>query len=566
MTTRSRALRRAAEKRHVVPMTILSFAGILFGICVLAAISVFNVANGWLRDLPDYRDANAYSAPEPTQVYDARGNVIASFYLQNRRSVKLSDISEQLRQATVDTEDARFYEHDGIDVQSIVRAIVYSATGHGGGASTITQQLVRNTVLSDEQFEHSLKRKVREAYIALQIEKTFTKDQILEMYLNTIYYGHDAYGIEAASVTYFDKHAYELTLPEAALLAGLPQSPSYYDPFSNPESAKARRDIVLGRMVAMGDLTQEEADAAMATEVELHNGSLGNDPVGTYPFITDYVRSELLKNYDMSTIFQGGLRVYTTIDPEQQRAAEEAVAVVMDGIGDDDLDATIVAVDPDNGHLLAMVGGRDYDKSQFNLATQAKRQVGSSFKTFTLATALDEGVDPQVILDCSSTYEVDDNWTVHNVDNINMGNISLAKATEQSSNTGFVQVEEEIGIEPIQEVAMALGIPKADLPDNLTMTLGTGGIPAILMANAYAGIASGGTHHPLVVITCIENGNGTALYVADEEGTQALSPEVACATTKVLEGVVTNGTADVVADMTYGIVDQPIAGKTGTTE
>ena len=568
MTAKTRATRRRKTKRHIVPIAVATFACMLIAVSGLFAMSAVRVSDSWLSDLPAYQDADAYAVAEPTQVYDAKGNVIASFYLQNRRSVTYDQISDYVKQATVDTEDIRFYEHDGVDAKGIIRAAMSQLTGDSQGASTITQQLVRNTVLSDEQFEHSLKRKVREAYIATQLEKSYSKDQILGMYLNTIYYGHDAYGIEAASITYFNKHASELTLSEASLLSGLPQSPSFYDPFSNLEAATNRRNAVLGRMVVAGDITQAEADAAMAEPVELHEGTLGNDLVGTYPYFTDYIREELLANYDMSTIFQGGLRIYTTIDPDQQKAAEEAVAEVMDDIGDADLEAGLVAVDPNNGHLLAMVGGRDYNKNQFNLTTQAKRQVGSSFKPITLATAINEGVDPQIIVDCSSKYEVDSNWTVHNVGNVNMGKISIADATALSSNTGYVQIEEEIGYKKVQETARKMGMSDDSLPSDLTLTLGTGGAPAIDMAEAYGTFATGGIHHEVSSITRIENPNGTVLFSEDTTGERVLSPEVGAATTEVLETVIDkpDGTGHVIKNMTSGVIDQPIAGKTGTTE
>ena len=562
----SRRLMRQRQSRPVVVTTLASFVCILVATFAIACMSTVGVALSWLSDLPEYKDADSYAVAEPTQVFDARGNVIATFYLQNRRSVALSEISEYVKEATVDTEDIRFYSHNGVDPKGIVRAVIGQLRGNSQGASTITQQLVRNTVLSDEQFEQTLRRKVREAYIATEIEKSFSKDQILEMYLNTIYYGHEAYGIEAAAVTYLDKHASDLTLSEAAMLSGLPQSPSRYDPFSNMEGAINRRNAVLGRMVVAGDITQEEADTAMEEEIELHEGSLGNDPVGKYPFITEYIKEYLLRSYEMSTIFQGGLRIYTTIDPDQQQAAEEAVATVMDGIGDDDLEAAFVAVDPRNGHLLAMVGGRDYNKNQFNLATQARRQVGSSFKAFTLAASIKEGVNPNIRIDCSSSYEVDSNWTVHNISNANYGKITIAEATEKSSNTGYVRLEEGIGIQAIQDVATSLGISRDALPDDLTMTLGTGGIPPIDMAEAYATFANGGTHHEVSCVTRIENSKGTALFEEDTSGEQAISPEVAHATTEVLKGVVERGTATTVKDITRGRVNQPIAGKTGTTE
>ena len=247
------------SKTHVAGFGIAGAIGFMALLALALVMSLGGVVSSWLEDLPDYSSTDSYLVAEPTRIYDSKGNEIAAYYLQARRSVDISSISEYVVQGTVDTEDKRFYTHNGVDPQGILRAVVGQVTGNdAGGGSTITQQLVRNTVLSDEQFEMSLKRKVREAFIAIQMEKTYTKEQILNMYLNTIYYGHGAYGIEAASTIYFNKHANELTLAEAATLVGLPNSPSYYDPTSNPEGCKNRRNVVLERMLEAGHITEEE--------------------------------------------------------------------------------------------------------------------------------------------------------------------------------------------------------------------------------------------------------------------------------------------------------------------
>ena len=230
---------RSHSKTHVLGFGIAGFIGFFAMLAVAGALSLSTIISGWLEDLPDYTSAEAYLVAEPTRIYDCNGTQIAEYYLQQRRSIGLDEISQYVIDGTIDTEDHRFYTHNGIDPQGIVRAVFAQLTGRSEGASTITQQLVRNTVLSAEQFDYTVRRKVREAYIALQMEKMFTKDQILNMYLNTIYYGNGAYGIEAAAVTYFNVHASELTLAQAALLVGLPQSPSTYDPTVNGDSLTA---------------------------------------------------------------------------------------------------------------------------------------------------------------------------------------------------------------------------------------------------------------------------------------------------------------------------------------
>ena len=262
-------IRRARKhsKTHIVGFALAGLLGFFALGAIAVAFSMSNLVKEWLKELPDYNSADAYIVAEPTRVYDANGTEIVGYYLQNRRTVTADQISPYVFQGTVDTEDIRFYSHAGIDTQGIMRAVYVQLLGGSEGASTITQQLVRNTVLADEQFDYSIARKVREAYIAIQMEKKYTKDQILLMYLNTIYSGHGAYGIEAASITYFNKHAADLTLSEAAALVAVPQAPSYFDPLVNPEACKDRRNLVLNRMYMAGDLTLEERDAAMAEEL-----------------------------------------------------------------------------------------------------------------------------------------------------------------------------------------------------------------------------------------------------------------------------------------------------------
>ena len=562
MGIRQRKARKNAST-HGVRNFFVGLLGILAVLTLALVVSLGTLVASWLEDLPDYENADAYLAAEPTEVYDAAGNKIASFYLENRRSVEMDQISDYVIKGTVDTEDVRFYQHNGVDPQGIVRAVFSNLSGGSEGASTITQQLVRNTILSDERYDQTLKRKVREAYIAIEMEKTYTKEQILLMYLNTIYYGHGAYGIEVASETYFNKSAADLTLAEAALLIGLPQSPSYYDPTVNPEEAVKRRNTVLDRMLTAGDITQEEHDAAQAEELQLNLGNTSDDAEGTYPYWTDYIKSLLQEDFSSDTIFKGGLKVYTTIDPACQQAAEEAVNEQLAAIGDSELNCALVAIDPDTGYIKAMVGGRDYNTSQYNLATQAQRQPGSSFKAFTLTAAIGDGMNPNVTLNCNSPMTITNSWTVQNHGNSSYGTITLARATELSSNTGYAQVATAIGADKIVSAAKACGIDE-DLPAYPSLTLGTVGVPPIQMAEGYATLASGGVHRDPCAITKIEDRNGNTVYEHEDNPTQAIDSAVASAVTQVLEGVCTSGTASAIAS--YNSTGQPVAGKTGTTE
>ncbi len=562
MGVRKRRARKNA-RTHIIGFGIAGIFGFIAMLMAALAISLGSLVTSWLQDLPDYNSADAYLVSEPTQIVDTNGTVIAEYYLQNRRSVEMSGVSDYVLKAIVDTEDIRFYRHNGVDPQGIARAVVAQLMGGSEGASTITQQLVRNTVLSEEQFDYTVRRKVREAYLAIQMEKMYTKDQILMMYLNTIYFGHQAYGIQAASITYFNKNATDLTLAEAATLAGLPQSPSNYDPLQNPELAVKRRNVVLDRMYTAGDITKEEYDQAVNTPLECHEGYFMQNQ-SQQPYFTDYVKQLLLEDFDQDTVFQGGLKVYTTIDPSYQDAAEQAVHTRLDEIGNDQLDAALVAVDPDTGYIKAMVGGRSYEESQFNLATQARRQPGSSFKLFTLVAALREGMNPNIYINCGSPMTFSPTWTVQNYGNINYGTISLSNAFAVSSNTGFVQVAEAIGADKIVSAAHDMGI-SVDLPAYTSLTLGTVGVPPVQMAEAYATIATGGLHRDAIAITRIEDRNGNIVYEHQDNPTRALDESISAAALEVMKEVCTyGGTAEVVGSgMT---VNQPVAGKTGTTE
>lgn len=549
-------------RTHIVGFGLVGFVGfgVLLGLAL--CVSLWTLVDSWLQDLPDYKSADAYLVAEPTEVYAADNTKIADFYIQNRKSVTLDQISDYVTKGTVDTEDIRFYDHNGVDLQGILRAVAVQIKGGSEGASTITQQLVRNTVLKDEQFDKTLKRKVREAYIAIQMEKEYTKDQILNMYLNTIYYGHGAYGIEAASITYFNKNAKDLTLSEAATLIGVPNSPTMYDPIQNPESSRARRDVVLNRMLTAGDISQQEYDEAKAQDIVINQGQNVTE-TSQYPYFTDYIKQLLADDFDSKTINQGGLKVYTTLDPVKQKAAEESVNETLDSIGQPELESSLVAINNKTGYIEAMVGGRDYKNNQFNLATQAARQPGSSFKAFTLVTAISQGMNPNIRINANSPLRISPTWTLQNDSNYSWGTISLARATEVSSNTAYAQVSEVIGAANVASMAKQMGV-KVDLPAYESLTLGTIGIPVVQMAEAYTTIASGGAHRDAVAITKIEDRNGNTVYEHKDEPKQIFSAGVAEAADKVLEGVVNSGTATAVKRYAYG-VNQPIAGKTGTT-
>ncbi|MGI6104925.1 MAG: transglycosylase domain-containing protein [Raoultibacter sp.] len=560
MGSRSLKNRHNIKKKH--PFTgVLVALSILVAVFAAGAMGVYALGASWLEDLPEYSDSDVYNTARKTEVYANDGaTLLAEFYVENREPVTMEQISPLVISGTIATEDERFYEHDGIDLWGIGRALVVNITGQSReGASTITQQFVRATVLADEATDISLKRKVREMYISLKLEEMFTKDEILLMYLNTINYGAGAYGIEAASHAYFSKPATELSLVEAATLVGIPQSPTYNNPIDNPDNCLNRRNLVLERMLSNSYITQEEYDAAVATPLELNPEQKSDNGIYLYPYFTSHVRDTLIEQFSEAEVFKGGLKVYTTIDPSIQAAAEEAARKKESTLADD-VEVALTAVDPNTGFVKAMVGGRDFYADQYNLATQAKRSCGSSFKTFTLVAALEEGISPYSSISCSARVKIND-WQVENYGGSEYGTRTITSAFAVSSNTAFARLITVLGPEKVIDVAHRLGI-ESTLPNVPAITLGAVGVSTDEMAGAYATIANGGTHHDVTCIERIYDRNGEEIFVADTTGERVITPEIAYAATNVMKGVVTGGTGT--AASLYG--GQPVAGKTGTSE
>ena len=380
---------------------VVSAVSLLCAGLIVAVVAGIATLGSWLDDLPDYESADAFNASAPTYVYASdRKTVLGRFQMEYREPVELSQISPLLVNAVVSTEDARFYEHDGVDYYGVMRALVNNLTGGKlEGASTITQQFVRNTILAEEMDDITMKRKVREAYLAMKMEERFHKDEILRMYLNTINFGAGAYGAEAAARRYFSKSAMDLTLPEAALLAGIPQSPTYNDPLQYPERAYERRNIVLARMLGEHFITQEEFDEAKSEPLNLNPTEIKDDGIIAYPYFTSYVRYLLYNDYDLSEadILKGGLKVYTTLDVHKQIDAENACAEKRRSLYNENMQVAMAVVDPNSGNVQALVGGSDYYASQVNLATGqggGGRPCGSVFKTFTLVESIKKQIDP----------------------------------------------------------------------------------------------------------------------------------------------------------------------------
>jgi 1A family penicillin-binding protein len=565
----SRRVRARRNHRRIRILHLLGALGLAaVAVTLLGGVAAYAVVTAWLEDLPEYESADAFRVPETTRVYSADGKLLARLYLENRTVVPLSQIATDLADAVIAIEDERFFMHEGVDAKGIMRAAVTDirAGEVREGASTITQQYVRNTVLSAESKEISIVRKVREAFLAMELERRMGKEEILELYLNAVYFGEGAHGAQAAAQTYFSKGALDLTLAEAALLAGLPQQPGRLSPLTNPEGAKQRRDRVLSRMLVNGYISQQEHDEAAATPIVLDPEPHFENGILAAPYFVSHVKRLLQDQFDPSLVFEGGLEVHTTLDSRMQELAEDAVFGFLDQPNDPD--AALVSIDPRTGYIKAMVGGEDYSVNKFNLATQGRRQPGSSFKTFVLVAALEAGVSPSERLDSSSPCLIPaepEEWEVANNEGQGRGMITMETATRSSVNTAFARLiwalndEQTAGAEKVAEVAQRMGISSTILPYP-SIALGSQNVTPLEMASAFGTLATNGEHFPPVAITQVTDRGGKVLFEATPKGRRALAPEVAYAATDVLSGVITGGTGRA-AD-----IGRPAAGKTGTSQ
>jgi len=569
------------RRRHRKKSKLVGRVRNLFLICLAAAILALVGVFGsfsytyaqMAEDLPDLDDYKSTELAQTSVVYDANGDVVDELYgVQNRYVVNLDQVDPTLRNAVISIEDHRFYQHRGLDFSAIARAASENAQSLSiqEGGSTITQQLVKNTYIAQEQrFIPSFERKMVEASLAWQYEKEHSKEEILEQYLNTVYFGANAYGAEAAARTYYDKHAGELTLAESAMLAGIINLPGAYDPFSYPESAKARRDVVLDRMLAYGRITEEEHDEAVSQGLDLSRGRVQYENDNEY--FLNAVRNELAEQYGDETVYEGGLKIYTTLDPELQEMANTAVDEIVDPEAGDP-SAALVSVDPATGAVRAMVGGSDFDQVKFNLATQAHRQAGSSFKPFVYAEALAQGISPETMyvskhLDIDmGRYEKD--YQVDNYDFIERGPITLERALADSDNTVFVQLAMDLGLENVVEKVGEMGVSSEVEAYPSTAIGGLGeGVTPLEMASAYSTFANHGTHmEPFLVerVTRDKDGEEFTVEQHDLEGEEALGRDEAAVATQAMRRVITDGTASYYHDLDAEI-GRPSAGKTGTT-
>jgi penicillin-binding protein 1A len=508
--------------------------------------------------------------PANTFIYAANGSLLGSIPAEkNRQPVALAQVSPWMPKATVAIEDRRFYKHGGVDYKGIVRAAVRDLRAGKvvQGGSTITQQLVRNLYISRQR---TFKRKIKEACLAIKLARNKSKDWILGSYMNAVYYGNHAYGIEAAAQTYFSRRARTLTLDQSALLAGLPQAPSVFDPIHRPLDALERRDEVLRAMLENGALTRRQFDSAIADrDLHLVPGKLYSRI--REPYFFSYVRDQLIAEYGANTVRTGGLRVYTTIDPRLQAAARRAIVDTLSSRTDPA--SALVSIDPRTGAIKAMAAVTPGSSgNEFNLVAQAKRQAGSTFKMFVLAAAVDEGINPATTYYVSGPFHYQPDpyspaWNVTTYDHTYLGSTSIANATLHSDNTVYAQLTLDVGPKKVAEMAHRLGVrsPLTTKEGAYVPSLGLGAIPVspLDLASSYATLAANGIYSKPMAIRKVVLGNGkedTDAGWGDPSRRRVISPGVAYTVTQILEQNMQSGTG------TGAYFGRPAAGKTGTTD
>jgi len=508
----------------------------------------------------------AASISQTSRMLDLQGNVIDTFHAgENRYSVALDQISPYVVQATLAIEDRRFYDHIGFDIKGMARALVVNVQSMSTkqGASTLTQQLARNLYLTHER---TWQRKVKEAVYTAQLEMKYTKDEILAMYLNQIYYGHGSYGIEAAAKHYFNKRAADLSLAESAMLAGIPKGPKYYSPFHNMKAAKDRQHLILEAMITEGSITRQEAEAAYK-EVLAFEPSRSSQDNGIAPYFRDYVRQVAIDELGIAEqlINEGGISIYTTLDASMQAAAENTVRDRMPR--NSEQQAALIAIDPRNGYIKAMVGGRSYADNQYNRVFASTRQPGSTFKPFLYLTALQSGfMSPTTHFMSEPTiFTYDEGRKKYEPRNYGdkyvFDYIDMRKAIASSDNIYAVNTIMTVGADKVIETARKLGItsPMSPLP---SLALGTYPVSPIEMASAFGTFSSGGVLYKPIAILRIEDRKGHIIYEAEPQYEQVITPAEAYVMTSLLESVYQEGgTGYRVA----AAIKRPVAGKTGTT-
>lgn len=552
------------SRRHI----IYSAFGLGAAAAVGASIGFFLALT---KDLPQIQSLETFKPSAITRIYSADEELLAERFVEKRHPVPLSAMPYFLKQAMIATEDGKFYEHAGVDPRGIVRAIVRNllAGDYVEGASTITQQLAKTLFLTPRK---SILRKLKEAFISFQIERRYTKDEILALYLNQIYFGSGAYGVDAAARVFFGKPVQALTLAECALIAGMPKSPSRYSPLVDEPLALKRRSVVLHQMARAGIITERQLEIAKETPLFLAEKA---DKAHTKaPYFVAHVMNFLEETLGETAVYRTGLTVYTTLDFGMQKKAEAAVIKGLDMLAarmeaqnllkEDPPQAALICLDVARGSILAMVGGRNFDQSAFNRATMARRQPGSAFKPIIYASAIEKGFTQNGLLwDAPVVYKGasrGEDWSPKNFSGTYMGDITLRKALALSKNIPAVRLLEKLGPTVSVEFAHRMGIV-SPLDPNLSLVLGTSETTLLELTAAYAVFASGGIWSQPFAVTEVLDREGRTLWTVKPRRKPVISAETAAIMTDMLRAVVLEGTGRRAQD-----IGRPLAGKTGTTD
>jgi penicillin-binding protein 1A len=564
---------------------------------VIAAAVISGAVGGFFlaitHDLPQIRSLETFKPAAVTRIYSADKELLAELFTQKRVPVPLHMIPHYLKQAVIATEDRQFYEHTGVDLRGIFRAILRDirAGEFVEGASTITQQLAKTLFLTPRK---SIMRKLKEAFLAFQIERRYTKDEILELYLNQVYFGSGAYGVQAAAQTFFGKRVSELTLSECALIAGMPKSPSRYSPLVDKSLALIRRAVVLEQMARNGMITREQLITAKSSPVNLAEG---RDISIKAPYFVAYVRKLLEKEFGGARLYRTGLKVYTTLNYKMQQAAEKGVAKGLDQLsgrmqkcglltlarlpmqagppaeqseaargtsGQESPQAALVSLDARQGAILAMVGGVDFQESSFNRVTMARRQPGSAFKPLVYTCAMENGfAQNHVIWDAPVVFKgakEDLDWTPENFSGKFRGEMTLRQALAVSQNIPAVKLLNKLGPSTAVQWAYRMGI-ESPLQPNLSLVLGTSDVTLLELTAAYTVFPNGGVGtRPFAILEVLDR-EGRSIWLARPQMRTVVSPETAAIMTDMLQAVVQAGTGRAARR-----IGRPLAGKTGTTD
>lgn len=551
--------KRGNKGRIVVDNALMNFILYLAVFCVGILLAGLIALKLYLVSLPPIKNLNTLKPNIVTTFCAGDGQIIKTFAGYTYSNVELKEVPEQLVKALIATEDKNFYKHEGYDLVGLARSMVANVlAGHVvQGASTITQQLSRILFLSNEK---TFTRKIKELQVAAQIEKTISKDKILEMYLNNVYLGSGAYGVKGAAKIYFNKELNQLTLPEMALIAGLPQAPSVYSPYNNKDLAKKRRNQVLLRMYKMKYIDKKTYENAKNAPIKLSTMPVMY-ATNKAPYFCDYVMKELQKlGFSEDEIVNGGLKVITTLDYKAQIKANEAILNNLKawGMTKDKNQAAVFSFSPIDGRILVYAGGKDYTKSQYDRVSQSQRPSGSAFKPFIYTAAVEKGISPNDMLE-DAPVKIG-NWTPRNYGNKYRGKIPVYTALMVSSNVCAARLMDEIGVRPVIQLARVMGIT-TPIPYDYTIALGSNSVKLFEMTRAFGVFANGGYKVEPYAIERVESSRGTILYEAKKARTsKVLNINTAATMTTIMKTVITSGTGRA-AD-----IGKPAAGKTGTTD